>query len=730
MNGGCPEIINNMGDAAMKIDIHTHTKKCKSGDVTTRAISPEDFCETILSTEVKIVAITNHNVFDLVQFQEIESRMEGGAQVWPGIELDVLENGSRGHLIVIVSPNSASEFSAAVDELTKGSTPDTFTAAIDNVLTAFDTFNPLYIAHYKQKKPGLTDEVLEMLVTKTKNPECVIKEVTNSISAGIYISHGHSSIYGSDIHDWAEYEKLSHDLPDLRLPVASFEHFCLLLKKDTAAINTVLDRKTSEDLVLHHFEDAPELRLKAFNDINVVFGPKGTGKSCILRAIAKHYSENGVDAKVYESGSDRLDEIFDTKGKNLTINLNTYGINYCTDEIKGLRSAKEVNVTSLVKFVNYFNATNTSKNANKILLKDIDKEDGGSPKREFFEIISAAKTTKEFIIFLDENPAIRKELDEKEHSEVTRILAGLLDRLRKKEWATFSDWKEITLLNSAIETFRKEIERKTGKPAKPTTTGFHDYAINRMMVEINAAQIVKSVDAGIPVQSEVVGGLGLNKGYLQFLTEFRFQDGDITDSTLLSLSGTKKGSQKKFVICVRKVLKHAYDDDLFQHISELNAIEDVEDIETVLQLLLFKRYFALDGQPYSPSSGESSMVMLQKELGTDKEVYILDEPERSLGNEYISEVIVPLIKERARAGKKVFISTHDANIAVRTLPYSSVYRCHDKFGYKTYIGNPFTNNLVNPDDMNDQLDWKKVSMKTLEGGEEAFGERGKIYGNN
>ncbi len=198
----------------------------------------------------------------------------------------------------------------------------------------------------------------------------------------------------------------------------------------------------------------------------------------------------------------------------------------------------------------------------------------------------------------------------------------------------------------------------------------------------------------------------------------------------MSLSGVKKSPQKKFVNCVRKVLEHAYADDLFQYISELNAIEDVDDIQTVHELLLFKRYFALDGQPYSPSSGESSMVMLQKELGEDKEVYILDEPERSLGNEYISDVIVPLIKDRARAGKKVFISTHDANIAVRTLPYSSVYRCHGQAGYSTYIGNPFTNNLVNLSDVADQLDWKKVSMRTLEGGEEAFGERGKIYGNN
>ena len=203
----------------------------------------------------------------------------------------------------------------------------------------------------------------------------------------------------------------------------------------------------------------------------------------------------------------------------------------------------------------------------------------------------------------------------------------------------------------------------------------------------------------------------------------------MTDGSLLSLGKkAKKSPQKEFVVCVRKIQKHAFADDLFQCISDLNEVEDVEDIKTLNELILFKRYFALNGANYLPSTGEVSMVLLQKELGTNKDVYILDEPEKSLGNEYISEVIVPLIREHARAGKKVFISTHDANIAVRTLPYNSIYRCHGPKGYKTYFGNPFSNNLLNPDD-GDRLDWKKVSMKTLEGGEDAFGERGKIYGN-
>ena len=715
----------------MKIDIHTHTKKCKSGDAPTREVSPADFCETILSTEVRIIAITNHNVFDLAQFQEIEIRLGEDAQVWPGVELDVLYGESRGHLLVIVSPRFVSEFSAAVEELTKGYSPDSFAAEINEVLTAFDALDPLYVAHYKQKKPNLSDEFLKTLETTTRNPECVIKEVTNSISAGIYISHGHSSIYGSDIHDWGKYEELSHDLPDLRLPVDSFEHFCLLLKKDPTTINTVLDRKTSEQLTLQPFDDDSTLKIKAFNDINVVFGPKGTGKSCILKAIARHYSEDGVDARVYESASDRLDEIFDVRGRDLAINLNSHDINYCSDEIEALRGSSEIAVTGLSRYVAYFAAKNTNRRAKKLLLKEIEPEEESSAKREFYDFGKAAETTEEFLEFLAKNPSVKKELVEKELEEVVRILSELLERLRKREWTSFSNWKEICLLNSAIEAFRNEVERKTGTPAKPTTTGFRDYSMNRINIEVNAAEIVKSVDTEIPMQTELIGSLGSNKGDLQFRTEFKFQSGSITDGTLSSLAaGIKKGPQKKFINSVRRILKHVYADDLFQYIAELNEIEGVEEINTVNELLLFKRYFALAGNPYSPSSGESSMVMLQKELGADKEVYILDEPERSLGNEYINDVIVPLIKERARAGKKLFISTHDANIAVRTLPYSSVYRCHEQAGYSTYIGNPFTNNLVNLDDLDDQLDWKKISMRTLEGGEEAFGERGKIYGNN
>ena len=212
-------------------------------------------------------------------------------------------------------------------------------------------------------------------------------------------------------------------------------------------------------------------------------------------------------------------------------------------------------------------------------------------------------------------------------------------------------------------------------------------------------------------------------------TEIVIQSGGIHESRFKTIRSVKKGPQKSFSRIIASIRDKVYSDDLFNKIAEMNQTEDIDSIPTILELLVFDRYFTIKGDEYKPSTGEASMILLHRELIEDKDVYILDEPEKSLGNEYINNVIVPLIKEKAKMGKKLFIATHDANIAVRTLPYNSVYRDHSHAGYKTYVGNPFSNNLVEIKEMQEEMDWKDISMRTLEGGKNAFGERGQIYGN-
>lgn len=65
----------------MKIDVHTHTKKVKKGDSDNRNITVEKFIEIIRMTDVKILAITNHNHFDYDQYCEFQTKTKEYCQI-------------------------------------------------------------------------------------------------------------------------------------------------------------------------------------------------------------------------------------------------------------------------------------------------------------------------------------------------------------------------------------------------------------------------------------------------------------------------------------------------------------------------------------------------------------------------------------------------------------------------------------------------------------------------
>ena len=713
----------------MKIDIHVHTKKTKQGDAETREIDAQRFYEIISSTDVKIVAITNHNVFDLEQYNDFKEVVGSDFQIWPGVELDILEDGRRGHLLVIVCPESAKKLGETVTSVSKGKTPDNFYISIDDVLANFDSLNPIYVAHYKQKKPDLTDKDIERISEKTQYKNRVLKEATNSISAGIFLSHGHSSIYGSDVQNWNKYQK-SHakNLPDLRLPVESFEQFCLLLNKDNVAINTLLDKKHPEAITIKPFKEDQPFDLTVYDDINIFFGSKGTGKSDILKAIAKHYSSKGVSARRFESGSEKLHDVFDLSGKKLQLDLNDFDISYCVKEIDFLKKSQEVDVTSLSKYRQFFSASLTNKKANKILAKDFPKENVQTANRAFDEVNSVYERFIDFKNYLESEESLENLIKSDKLEKLIESIRDILTDLNKSRSDKFVNNKTVFLFNSFVEKLKKEISRKTGVPAKPSDSGFRDYALNRIEIEKSVNTIYENINKKINLEEEYVGNLD-EKGQLYCKTKILIQDGSINDGDFTPLKkNVNKTPQKEFARTIKDIRQKIYTHKLFEKVAGLNAIEGVESIPTIIELLMFKKYFTIDSNAYSPSTGESSMILLHKELNEDKEVYVLDEPEKSLGNEYINNVIVPLIKEKAKLGKKIFIATHDANIAVRTLPYNSIYRYHGQEGYETYIGNPFLNYLVNINDTQDKKDWKDVSMRTLEGGRDAFGERGQIYG--
>jgi predicted ATPase len=711
----------------MKIDIHVHTKKIKAGDSEHRNIVTERFSEIIKATDVKILAITNHNHFDHEQYLQFKKSVDGFCQVWPGVELDIIgKNGTRAHLIVIVNPKNAKTFEKKINTLMGKVSADSFTVDIAETVKCFDDLDSIYIAHYHSKKPNLIDEDVEDLLNLVSNSKRILKEATNSISAGIYINHGHNSIHGSDVHNWDDYHNISQELPELRLPVESFEQFCLLLERDEATITTILDKKTKESIQLNPFGIAETIDLDIYNDINILFGSKGTGKTEILKALSKYYNEKGFKTDVYESNSMNLEEIYDLKGTSFSVSVEELGIDECKLEISSIKNATEKSVTSLSTYLRYFSTEEKNRISKNLKIKDFAQLDAKSAKRNFEQVEKALSEFKNFNDSINTTSLIEDIAGKKLYLELNNVVKKILEKIKAEYENRFIDYKSIALFNSFIKKFINEIAKKTGQPEKPISTGFAEYASNRINIEKSIKKIIKNISMKIPPLIEDVGDLG-KKGRLFCQTNLVIQNGTFTDSKYNPLQKVNKTPQKQVATNFELISKNIYTNQLFKKIADLKATEGSETIKTTSDLMLFNRHFTLNDQKYKPSNGESSMVLLHKELLNDKPIYIIDEPEKSLGNDYISEVIVPLIKERAKIGKKIIIATHDANIAVRTLPYNSIYREHD-FDYHTYTGNPFSNNLNCTSKSRASLDWKMISMKTLEGGKEAFGERGKIYG--
>jgi len=712
----------------MKIDIHTHTKKIKSGDSELRNIDEVKFREIISLTDVKILAITNHNHFDLIQYDTFRENVKDICQIWPGIELDVLENDKKSHLIVVVNPDNYIEFNERISNLLIDKNPDTFTISIKETVDAFDDLDCVYIAHYLVKKPNLGDKELDLLSELVANSKRILKEATNSISAGIYISHGHNSIFGSDVQNWDDYVKNSDDLPDLRLPVESFSQFCLLLEKDEATINTLLNKKVKETIEIAPFTAAELIRLDIYNDINILFGSKGTGKTEILDALSRYFNAKGHKTNVYKSNEQHLNDVYDLKGNEYNINVAELEIDDCEEEIKFIKEVSEEEVTSISKYLLHYSIQETNKISLKLKIKNIAKLDEAQPQRKLEDVYSILTKIKAFNTYIIENDKLNEFVENELIDDLTQVTAKIISKIESATESNFFEYESVKMLNNIIETFNIEIAKKTGQPQKPTKTGFASYARNRIKIEIGIKKILENINKKIIPVTEHVGSLG-KKGDLVCQTNLLIHDGRIADGNYTTVKNVNKTPQKEFVKTIISISKHIYSNDLFEKITNLNEIEGIETIQNLSDLLLFYRHFTINQTVYHPSNGESSMILLYQELQKDKDIYLIDEPEKSLGNDYINDQIVPLLKDKALLGKKVIIATHDANIAVRTLPYNSIYRMHDMSQYFTLIGNPFLNKLKCINGIMPDLDWKETSMRTLEGGRNAFGERGKIYGN-
>ncbi len=703
----------------MRVDFHCHTKKVKSGEVATRNVTPELFAEKVRNADVKIVAITNHNVFDTTQYNELATAAGDDCQVWPGIELNINgSNGKQWHLIVVSNPETVSDFYDIVSKLTHGVSPEDCYLDIENVVSGLSSIECFYLPHY-HKSPEISEEDSKKLLELVGESFKILNETSDIRSMGVFANHNTRVIVGSDVKDWNDYEESSFS--ELRLPVESFHQLYMLAKRDPQVVTSLLDKNDSRSLTIN-FAEKVKLDLKLYKEVNVVFGPKGTGKSEILKAVQETFEKQGYSCCVYR-GSEK-DSQFNQllSADDMMRHVGKVNALSCEDHFQAIKDWEDKSPTPIQDYVQWINTKdiNANKQRMKITLASTYQQEDG---QEFEQVKEDIKNIRRAIRVFNRVDAT-KYLTSADSKQLDTLLARLEDLIANKYRDELINVYASQFSNWSIEIIKRLTDKKTNTVSRPGTTGFSPFAANRIKLHRSVQSILNNINGKEVRERKSIGSLE-SKGNVYIQSRYRMCCSESRSGEF----GDKKVTDIKNALKLLGGVKENYcSEDIYHQVSTLSDELETTGVNSTEQFLgLSKEVILSNGEEYKPSNGEKSILMMQKVLGEDKDVYIFDEPELGMGNSYIDKNIRPKISNLGKSNKTVVIATHNANIAVRTLPYATIFRDHDNGVYKTYIGNPFINSLINIRDDNDVISWKETSMTVLEGGVEAFYERKDIY---
>lgn len=707
----------------MYIDLHCHTKKTKSSEPITRNVDKTKFIETLSNKSVSIVAITNHNHFDYSQY--IDFANNDSVIVWPGVEFDVKGIESSAHCIVICNPNQLDDFNKVVERLIDNKHPDIVSIQMESFVNAFKILDVIFIVHYGRKQPSFEQHDFERLKELCKDSIPLFIEVQNLRSAGIMIAYNMRTLIGSDLKDWDEYN--SYLLPELKFRIESFDSFKLALKKEYSIIQSFLSEKLKEVIQIKPFADL-ELTLNVYNDINVFIGGKGTGKTKILECIHDYYKSLGISDISYYFAQNKIDLYKDiVKEECKEEDFLVFGIEDDKNEYQKITKWKEAKVTPTSEYFKWGKSKDS---------KQYEKNFGykNSIYNEIISDIDYTNANNDYKIISSNFDKINKVelsqfLDENELKIFIELVEKIKFKSKQKVLHEYCELQSKNLLKKSLELFKIAFQMCSGVVSLPLSPGLTNQYQNSLVITKSAQVIFNNLSMEkIDIRRNIgtlhgkgalysVKTISINPEYLNANSKYNKLGMNITTIKELKKSINKLQIEALKPECGEFVKK-------FVDLCKEKYITSTKDIMGISSSIVKE-----NNECYTPSNGEQSMLVLSNALiDNNKSIYILDEPENSVGHVYINTVIVPRLKELSRLGKKVFISTHDANIAIRTLPCQTIYR--EDIGnskYKTYFGSPFIDNLEDIEDLNNKLNWSDISLDTLEGGLAAFIEREETY---
>lgn len=658
-----------------KIDLHIHTVQSISDrNFTFDLASLKEYVEKL---EIDCIAITNHNLFDKVQFEKICQEIK--IKVFPGIEIDL----EGGHLLLISENENIDDFAVKCQKIKDLILTKDDSISYNKLIEIFpDLKNYLLIPHY-DKKPNIKHDTLIKLgdnifvgeVTSLRKFKTCIKEA-DKLTPVIF----------SDcrfVENMESYptRQTYIDVDDTTLNALKgglFDKTKVFLSKEEG----------------NNYFQATDDGIMLSTGLNVIVGGRSSGKTYTLNKICENFDNVKYlrQFSLLQNDKENFKKLVTTRHSLITENYLkefkdvVFDINEI--DLKSNDISLEKYLNSLKKYASEsdnLDAFSKCKlyNETKFTLDSLDN---------IKKLIAATETlieTNEYKTIV--NKHITDNLLKSLIIELIQKHNELYEINLKKDWA-----------NSLIESIKDSLRFRS------TTTSIEDVDLSEIQLEKIKVekfnQLVKQVQTEKVIDSKDIRGFKVLAKTKKYTGANQLKN---KSKTKLSFAEAFSNYENpyKFLISLQNI-----------------GIEETEFYKYFVDI----DYRTLNKHGYEVSGGERSEFNLVHEISDalKHDLLLIDEPESSFDNIFLKNEVNELIKEISKE-IPVIVVTHNSTIGASINPNHLVFtqKLVDSGNvvYKVFFGHPTSKTLKNVN--GETIKNLDVLLNCLEAGEEAYNQR-------
>jgi len=671
----------------IKCDLHIHTVSTKSD----RAFefSVECLKNYILVTGLDVVAITNHNCFDIKQFYEIQDEVGDKACVLPGIEIDIGKG--TGHLLIIADPQSVEDFSfhcsSIEDDVRNGMIP----ISTNRLREVFQDLSKYLIIPHYEKSPSIDKTTLEEL------KDNIFCGEVSSVKKFIYCKRNEESLTPVYFSDWRPVE--GGEFPSRQTWIDAKDATISALKY---ALSDKSKVHLSDDEGHHIFQVLPNIKMST--GLTVVLGERSSGKTYTLNRISETYDNVKYipQFSLLELDSEKAKVEFTNRiAEKQSIAMRDYFLQFSrvVDDIVNVSIASDE-----VKIENYLSSL--QKHAS-----EVDRADMFSRCNLYAEgdySVNDLSKLRELI------SAVQKLLDTQQYAEIIEkiISRDRLIQLHNELIEAFITENQISLketwVNDVIHNIKRNLQSRTAD-TRVEDVDFYKVQMNRRKVE-RFCQLAEMIKQPLTIDEQEIEGfkIRVSKAPFSGAGELKLQSGKV-----IAFSD----------------IYDSYTDDPYKYLLGV-AKKDGIEAKDYYQFFAKIDYTILNKYGYEVSGGERAEFNLLQEINDayQYDMLLIDEPESSFDNLFLHERVNHIIKEISDK-MPVVIVTHNNTVGASVKPDYIVYTVREiidnEASFDVYYGTPDSKMLENRDGKT--IENIKVTLDCLEAGQDAYDERRRNY---